>query len=1532
MSEYIVHADPPTEEKKDDEKDKDDKDKDDKKDDEDKEEDSDSGGSSQKDVAGAFNDAAQELGEKTDKEQKEAIKQNTNVGDVWGYMGAKSVFWGMSNMTDYSVSYSTLRNNGSGSGGNATARFMNKARYFAATYGYVLYKTGIDHSISRGDTSNSIGLIGRFLFGGIILVVYLISSLVSTTFEWVVKVLGYFNPLDWIVNGANGASSGGVFQTVAGKVKEIYDAFVSLGMVGAFVCFAGAVVLALVGMRVSDQPGPPMGRGIGIGLFSAFWHLLKRVFTMIALPVVMLTLYSLMIGSIQSSMENSQGGIGTNVPEYAVYTNLVDFKGWVTNSRLQLPSGLKGSFSTSTATGSVPTITHSSVALINSKGAGIDSASPYTNGGTFKDSLSANETHTADDKATNMIMSWMTNDRYSASNYAAAVQNSYIANYAKEDDKPEKILEDLKKALIGKNDKINYNANGHLSANDGQNAKGMTVTFDSTESPEGYKGLSTIGTYNYLGTLFSNTGMSHNDTSKLSGSGYQYEHYSVGLVGRGIVAFGNYIFMLGLMFAGAVLGFGYAYWTVKALIESIPKMFGSFFMGSLGTGKGFGLMITQAFGVLISVGGSVLLYGITSEILIGIGQSFDSTFFTGDAYSGDGFAAIMPVGAIGLNAGASTFAYAAVNSLSGILLLLAAFFLIKIRGPILSLFTEWLDEVIRMLNMTESAAFGGTAGNHAPLNNNALGGVGMDGRNSSVGDNLARGMGNFGAQTAAGGTPGAVSGSPTDGGVTGGSMNRTNRLGNPKGMLGKLRNAQAVYKDQTRARMAKRGAPDSFVDATARDKLGALGKMAGQAAVIAGGKGLDTLIGSNTASDLRGIYNANLDDNMKELGNANEYQSQLEKSANQGINGNSNNNLSVTDSSYGDTDEANAQANDFVDRQAFDKNGNAYDGANAREGYVDDKGRAVSEFVDSQGNAVHSSKVVPDGYGGYQNAMTGEQVAGKLANSIYGNRESGNKYSATDVYQGKDGKTYADKFKNIDVVPKPGTESGSFRDAQGNVYAQDDVIPESVDGRETGRYYARNAEGQSVPVGQVSDTGQYVDSQGNEYDNSQTPISMGDNGRTVAKIADGREEVQDMSYVDDNNQGYSADQVSNGYYDQNGNLTDQANDYVDNDTGQIMSGSLADTAESFEKNDDGSYTAKMKMNPSSLATNSDGSLVQDANGFYQTKDGQKVALSGENADGTFTRVANVSPVANTLASVAKDSSGQTVQQQYRDLRDPSKTYDASDVKANQPYAMVNNNGKRQMALLKQNGDGNFVDAKGRTYGKNQVKHGNFHVNPENGRYTRVAATNNFKTANGNIVGASQVTAQKQVARNSNKDLVTVNRNKTGTFVQNAKANGGYTKVTKDMSAMSRQQKNNFVKQATNRASQIKSQLRDNPSDTKLKQELVNQQALARAAKINQDVRDAPKLGILRTATPTSSLKQASVGDVRNTLNRYAKVRSEAEQMIKTGINPEKNAIKDEMQSLAKQLHSYGVKNSVLKNSSGNIHNTVLMMDAYVNTN
>lgn len=768
--------------------------------------------------------------------------------------------------------------------------------------------------------------------------------------------------------------------------------------------------------------------------------------------------------------------------------------------------------------------------------------------------------------------------------------------------------------------------------------------------------------------------------------------------------------------------------------------------------------------------------------------------------------------------------YSAANFVVGVLLIFVAFQLVKVRGPVLSLFTDWLDEVIRILTMTEKSIFGGTMQGYESLTPNQLGGVGMDGKNGAGGDNFAKGMGQTAAQASAGGGYGMpASGSPADGGVTGGSMKRSNRLSNPQGTLGKLRNAKAIYNDQKRARLARRGGLDDPSRETRSDGLAAGLKTLGAMAIPKAMDAVDSAMGTHMGNDLRGIFDANLDDDLSKFDqNSKAYE------------------MKEHDESSSNEQELSKDKNDINDRNSmndrdlnYDGEGNQVDEDDIQETFTDSDGNALTEFVNQQGDYVPSGTVVGDPESGYHD-LEGNEVYTSPVDKVFED-EDGNMYTPGQVSEDENGNLVTDSFVDSDVTPVAGTE-GMYRSQDGKTYNEDDVF------KENGQNFVLDDKSNKVPVSQMSGSGEYRDSDGNIFNanDSNTEILSKSDGSLYARTKSGTRVVKEATFVDRNGNSYGRNELKRAYRDSQGNITKEKYSNYRASDGTIIS-------------------------PESIKRDKQGNLMKDEKG-YILKNAVTNKMTGNKI--TRARGGQVNRLINP-----KDKQGNILHPEYVDAN--GNRYSGNEV-ANK---FVANRGNKIVEVTRK-GNGGYFDASGEEYSSNNVHSMSFAK--KDGKIIRVNSTGKYVNSEGT---QTQVASSMIGAIDKNGNFVNIAKRPTKKMTPTSKTltNSGMRRVSNGHSS----DRETMVKrrqQANKRLEQVIRDAYNTPHD-KSKLEAVKLAKYHRKNIIqNMDIRDLPKdLGISKKTIERSSSDVASkVMDVRNDLYQLQK----AKERVHNGLGKE----------------------------------------------
>lgn len=676
-----------------------------------------------------FAKAASVLSSKISKGEKSDViknKADTSSGNLWSYFGPKSGFFGLTSKSSYSTSYSNMEGLFDADSDKKTTKSQRQASKNlsgATSFAYMLNQTGLDHSFGAGFGNSALTAMGRFGGGALLIVAYLASSLVQALFKFMFGVLDAFNVFKWM---RNVGAAPDFIKPVARMFNNLYKWSQGMGLVGMSLVLGVMIFAAIMGIRGMRNRGQSTAQGLG----QAIIGLIERAFVIVGLPLMLAVGFSSVISmgrTMYSQMDQASPA------SYAIYSNMIDFKGWVEGSRLALPDRAKLSIPAERSAKSVPIIFHKQVLAINASGAGRKNAQDLYNGlyygtGSEKDhSPAVNKTGNGKDKGLaptpfNMLLNWTTGDSYTAADWASYVQTHYkrgkLSDGLAYNKKKVSIGKKVEKGELLQDGNLTINKNGNLKAPG--SARGLDNQDRSKPGSE-YGALSTMGMYNYLSSTFNPGGFAWTDVTSLSSKFTSPEHYSIGLTGRGATAMGNYVLMFGMILAVAMFGGICLLMTIDGLFVSMPKMFAYMTLSGFGSLKS-GLKLVIVFAdFTINVLGGGIFYLIGTDLLVALSNSGDS-LFGGQYVTGTGtiVANWLPgnVGNLhGVTEGAlNSVAYGGYNAAIGILLVWVALKLIKQRNAILQIVTEGSKS---LLDIISGASVDGNGPSNAPITNNA---------------------------------------------------------------------------------------------------------------------------------------------------------------------------------------------------------------------------------------------------------------------------------------------------------------------------------------------------------------------------------------------------------------------------------------------------------------------------------------------------------------------------------------------------------------------------------------------------------------------------------------------------------------------------------------------------------------------------------------------------------------------------------------------------------------------------------------------
>lgn len=646
-------------------------------------------------------------------------KADVRAGNLWSYFGPSSGFFGLTSKSSYSTSYDNL-DDVFGSKGKNKSDADNQITG-ATSFAYMLTQTGLDHSSGAGFGNAALISMGRFAGGAVLILCYLVSALVTALFKVTFNVLDFLNIFKWL---RNASAAPAFIRPVAEMFSNLYKWSQGMGLVGMSLVLGVMIFAAIMGIRGMKNRGQSTAQGLG----QAIIGLIERAFIIVGLPLMLAVGFSSVISMGKDMYSHLDQ---TSPANYAIYSNMIDFKGWTEASRLGLTSKAGLSLPSERSSKKVPIIYHNQVLALNAFGAGRSNAqetynSMYKGGKTDHSSKLVSKSNEAlAPTPLSILMNWTTSDTYTAADWASYVQTHYSDKKLKdgltypgkdgnfktsEANKYKKgaLLQDGSLTLSGKS----------LSSPGAANSKSDTSRTKPGAEPGG---LSTMGMYNYLSSTFIPGGFAWTDVTSLSSKFTSPEHYSIGLTGRGATAMGNYILMVGLILATAIFGGICLLMTIDGLFVSLPKMFSYMTLSGFGSIKSGLKMVIVFADFTVNLLGGGIFYLIGEELLISISNSSDS-LFGADYVRGTGtiVANWLPgtMGNLhGITEGAlNSVAYGGYNAALGILLVWVALKLTKQRNAILQIVTEGSKS---LLDIISGASVDGSGPNNAPITNNA---------------------------------------------------------------------------------------------------------------------------------------------------------------------------------------------------------------------------------------------------------------------------------------------------------------------------------------------------------------------------------------------------------------------------------------------------------------------------------------------------------------------------------------------------------------------------------------------------------------------------------------------------------------------------------------------------------------------------------------------------------------------------------------------------------------------------------------------
>ena len=551
-----------------------------------------------------------------------------NVGTYLGFVDEKksdiqieSLFSAKRTQASVSFSYKQFRRmreiiTGSGSGAYGFMSYAN--------YGRMLADLGLDTTAATGSFS-------RKAVGYPLMAAYLLAASVPYLFMYISKFLQMLNPFVLLGEGANKLASSNSSLSELGKwTSNLWDMLHDLSLFVIIpLFFAFSFGIALIG----HQPG-----GKSEIKDSIFKFAIRLVFITLAIPIT---------GAIYSSFLDQLGtlsGYGTGAADSVVYSELIDFQGWASYSRLSPPPGVdlvwdmdkemavipKGSIRTTAKqvnemadhiASDASESSYRKTDIIPS-GFGMYDLSKveYTAGGRRKD--------LANTKAMALLKRYASGDVYSSSAFASEVNADRQALMTKNDEDKEKYEKMFLEGDVGDGVPA-YSAtsdsifgNGILACSSDTETGRATYNVGSAP-PQATDfnrvtdagGLSTVAMYNYLNSKFNDSEVTVYSSKKSTSEYVKDSHYSVSAIGTGVWRVLWYAQALVTLFCMAIIGLIYAVSIVLVGLRQGFKLLTAVPGATLGSMAFIGRFVAAFFVMISDILITIVLYSVFCELL-----------------------------------------------------------------------------------------------------------------------------------------------------------------------------------------------------------------------------------------------------------------------------------------------------------------------------------------------------------------------------------------------------------------------------------------------------------------------------------------------------------------------------------------------------------------------------------------------------------------------------------------------------------------------------------------------------------------------------------------------------------------------------------------------------------------------------------------------------------------------------------------------------------------------------------------------------
>lgn len=657
-----------------------------------------------------------------------------NYGSVLGYTsGEDGVIMGWiasaTSTAQSDVSYAALQTiNGIMVGDASEDDGTEKsAVWYYCQYGYMLSDLGLDKTGTNGMHPV------KFISGFMLMIAYVCSLIVPVVFKGILLFLSWLNPFklfydlveiksDALIGGkASAIAPPGVLRGLSSQISTWYAWFQSFSEYIVIPALFVSVILTLLFTKHAGQRG------------GAVRKFVTRMFIIfLCVPICGLcytTALTQMSGNVDQNFAKSSK---------IIQSTLVDFERWAQTSHLRPftelwmnDSDTEGQVGTATETtafrirniaysinahgGSADTagivVTSDDLAILQGAMAGLEaadvafsSASSLASWNTLVQSGSSSVDVGSISDVLSLITRHMTAEFYSASDFESYAKSLISTSGISTDDVDGlwDVTNEAKKFKDDKNFRFDDKVSDSLSKGalniwgDGclvTNGKKYFCQDRGFVDASGYTqiyGLSTMSMYNYLNTKFAKTGATMY-TVDSSSDFVRESHYSVNLIGNGVMSFLYWCDAFVMLAAVTLVGLCYAISMLVGNVKRGLKFITSVPFALLGGLQAGARIITYTAMMLIEIIGTFWIYDLVTSILLSLSSIIEAPI---EGFIRQALAASPTVAGGGEGVVLSSVMIIAVMLIDIIIVIAFTVMAIRLRKALLKSFDEMAENVI----------------------------------------------------------------------------------------------------------------------------------------------------------------------------------------------------------------------------------------------------------------------------------------------------------------------------------------------------------------------------------------------------------------------------------------------------------------------------------------------------------------------------------------------------------------------------------------------------------------------------------------------------------------------------------------------------------------------------------------------------------------------------------------------------------------------------------------------------------------------